>query len=211
VLLVYRGFDSPVLFALGAPVDLEPLLGEIGCDRTFYLSVREEVPGLLASAGYRIERLKPMRRMVLDLDRYSPGVASDARWLGPPDLGRIEALYRDGDSTGEAPEFFQPSMLGSGIYFGIEQDGALVAVAGTHVLAPRQGVACIGNIYTRRDRRRRGLGLNVIAAVTAELCGLGIPTIALNVARANQTAIGVYEQLGFRTHCEYVEARAIDE
>ena len=56
---------------------------------------------------------------------------------------------------------------------------ALVAVAGTHLLAPEEGAAAIGNIYTRRDRRGRGLGRAVTSAVLADLAG--IETVGLNV------------------------------
>src|SRR5580658_4741617 len=41
LLMVYRGFDPPVLFAHGAFADLAPLLPEIADVPAFYLSVRQ--------------------------------------------------------------------------------------------------------------------------------------------------------------------------
>ena len=106
---------------------------------------------------------------------------------------------------GESPAFFTPGMLRHGVYYGVREGGAIVAAAGTHVLAERESVAAIGNVYTRRDRRGRGLGAQVSGAVVTELLGLGIRTIVLNVAESNAAAMRVYERLGFERYCEYRE------
>src|SRR5580700_10584236 len=66
LLLVYRGFDPPVLFAHGAAADLAPLLPEIAAERAFYLSMRPEAAALLRANSYEIHDEKAMWRMVLD-------------------------------------------------------------------------------------------------------------------------------------------------
>ena len=71
----------------------------------------------------------------------------------------------------------------------------MVAAAGTHLLSRRERVATIGNVYTRRDCRGRGLGRIVMSAVREALAG--IDTIGLNVRVDNRAAIRVYESLGF--------------
>jgi predicted GNAT family acetyltransferase len=129
--------------------------------------------------------------------------------LGPADYEGLSRLYADGDSADEAPPFFDAAMLRNGVYFGIREGGILIAAAGTHVLAPDEGVAGIGNVYVRRDRRGHGLGRSVTAAVTGELLQLGLRTVGLNVEESNVTAIRVYERLGFRRSCEYREGIAI--
>ena len=86
--------------------------------------------------------------------------------------------------------------------------GLAIAAAGTHLVAPLESVAAVGNIYTRRDRRGRGLGTAVTAAVTAELRRRGVRTIGLNVNQRNATAIGLYERLGFVRYCAFVEGVA---
>ncbi len=100
-------------------------------------------------------------------------------------------------------------MLAQGVYYGIRESAALVAVAGTHVVAVGEGVGCLGNIYTRRDRRGRGLSTQVTSAVTAHLSTMRLRTIALNVRENNAAAMRVYERLGFQRYCGYVEAVAI--
>jgi len=87
----------------------------------------------------------------------------------------------------------------------VREGAGLVAVAGTHVFAPPEGVAGLRNIYTRRDRRGHGLGGRVTAAVVSELLRRNVSTIVLNVNEANAPAIRVYEKLGFRPYCPYFE------
>ena len=83
----------------------------------------------------------------------------------------------------------------------------MVAAAGTHLLlSRRERVATIGNVYTRRDCRGRGLGRIVMSAVREALAG--IDTIGLNVRVDNRAAIRVYESLGFVRHCPFYEALA---
>jgi predicted GNAT family acetyltransferase len=70
-------------------------------------------------------------------------------------------------------------------------------------------VAAIGNVYTRRDRRGRGLSGCLTSAVAAEILRLRIPVVGLNVSQRNSAAIRVYERLGFAAHCEFVEGPAV--
>jgi GNAT superfamily N-acetyltransferase len=207
--LVYHGRKPPILFALGSAENVEPLLGKVLRGREFHFAVRPDVFDLIPAAGYEIRDAKAMWRMVLHRDRFPTTRTDRAERLCLCHCEELLRLYRDGEAAGEAPVFFNESMLRKGVYFGIREEGALVAAAGTHVLAFEQSVGGIGNVYTRRDRRHRGLGSLVTAAVAADLVEKSIKTIALNVAAENHAAIRVYERLGFRRYCEYREARAI--
>jgi GNAT superfamily N-acetyltransferase len=205
--LLYQGFTTPVLFLLGAPEALPALLDEIGPRQALYLHVRPDaLPAL--RARYRISDEKPTWRMLLDRGRFRPGPTADVVRLGPADLEAVQALYRDGDAAGEGPDFFSADMLAGGVFFGVREGADVVAVAGTHVVAPAEDVAAVGNVYTRRDRRRRGLGAGVTAVVTGELLRQGIGTVALNVHQDNPGAARVYERLGFVRYCEFVEGFA---
>jgi ribosomal protein S18 acetylase RimI-like enzyme len=129
-----------------------------------------------------------------------------ARRLTSADAEALAKLYRDGEATGEAPDFFHSSMVTDGVFFGVYEDRELTAVAGTHLVARDEGAAAIGNVYARRDRRGRGLGKLVTAAVINELRDL--ETIGLNVREDNAAAIRVYESLGFVKHCDFREGLA---
>lgn len=126
--------------------------------------------------------------------------------LGAADVPALQQLYADGDATGESPDFFYPSMVSDGVFFGFYEERQLVAAAGTHLLAREEGAAAIGNVYTRRDYRGRGLSRLVTGAVMTALAG--IETVGLNVRADNAAAIRVYESLGFVRHCPFYEGLA---
>ena len=136
---------------------------------------------------------------------------SAALRLGPSDLPRIHRLYEQA-----YPEtWFDPFMLETGHYFGIEggieggtEGGAeLIAIAGVHVHAPNQRVAALGNVATHPKWRGRGLAKTVTAAVCNSLLA-DVDTIALNVVAENEAAIACYRRLGFASIARYDELGA---
>src|SRR5262245_47905796 len=50
------------------------------------------------------------------------------------------------------PDFFSPSLVANGIFYGVQDGPDLIAAAGTHLAEPTEGIGCVGNVYTRRDR-----------------------------------------------------------
>jgi len=208
ILLVYRAFQTPVLFTLGEQRTVELVLGEVTQEPRLYLSIRPEIVPLIR-ARYEVEHEKAMWRMVLDPARFRQERAERTVRLGADGVPAIERLYADGRVAGESPDFFSPDMVSRGVFFGIREGDSLVAAAGTHLVAPAEGVAAIGNVYTRRDRRGRGLGGQVTSAVTAELQRMGVRTIALNVAQSNTPAIRAYDRIGFVRYCAFCEGLAV--
>jgi ribosomal protein S18 acetylase RimI-like enzyme len=184
------------------------ILEEIAGETRMYLMIRPEILPLIKER-YRIENETAMWRMILEPAAYRPvPVAGDTR-LRLDDLPDVERLFADGEPTGEVPGFFSPSMLEQGVFFGIREGEELVAAAGTHLAVPAEGVGAIGNVYTRRDRRGRGLAARVTSAVAGELLRMGLETVALNVSQANPAAQRVYEPLGFQCYCEFYEGVAV--
>lgn len=141
--------------------------------------------------------------MRLEAFRLAP--VEGALRLTAADVPDLERLYADGEADGQAPEFFFGDMVTHGVFYGCREGGQLIAVAGTHLVVPEERVATLGNVYTRRDCRGRGLSSRVTSAVVTELQRLEIDVIALNVYQSNATARGVYERLGFRQYCDFVE------
>jgi ribosomal protein S18 acetylase RimI-like enzyme len=206
--LLYRAFGTPVLFALGAPDVLALALEEICVEPALLLHVRPEILPVLRTR-FHLASEKHMWRMVLDAPRRRAVQAADDVRLGPADLPAVQQLYADGEAGGDMPDFFDPSMLESGVFFGAREGSDLIGTAGTHLVVPAEGVGAIGNIYTRRDRRGRGLATRLTAAVVTELLRLNVRTIALNVNQANAAAIRVYERLGFVRHCAFCEGMIV--
>src|SRR5205823_5951444 len=124
------------------PAALQPLLDEIAGEPSLYLHVR---PGLvpLLETRYCLHDRRAMWRMLLDPTRYRPADTNDVTRLSPADLPALQALFADGTATGESPDFFSPSMLGEGVYFGVWEGDELTAAAGTHLVVPHESVAAI--------------------------------------------------------------------
>ncbi len=208
LVLLYRGFDPPVVFALGDPARVNGLLDELGHDGDVFVHVRPEVLEVLHTR-YRTDGVIPAWRMTLDPAAYRSASTDGTVRLTVADVDALQRLYADGASHGESPHFFYPAMVEEGVFFGLYEGAELVAAAGTHLVVPQEGVAAVGNVYTRRDCRGRGLSGRVTSAVVNELLRLRLPTIVLNVARSNAPAVRVYERLGFTRYCGYFEGLAL--
>jgi ribosomal protein S18 acetylase RimI-like enzyme len=202
--MLYRAFGTPVLFAQGDPRAVAPILDDFSTEPSVFLHVRPEMLPVLETR-YEIVELWRMWRMVLERDAYRGVLTAGVVRLSSAHESAVKQLFDDGSSTGESPDFFFPSMLDAGVFYGLEDADNLVAVAGTHLVVPSEDVAAIGNVYTRRDRRGRGLAASVTSAVVDELLRLRIGTIVLNVNQSNALAIRLYERLGFKRHCGYCE------
>jgi ribosomal protein S18 acetylase RimI-like enzyme len=208
IALLYSGFDRPIFWASGSVAELQPMSAELFASSGLILQIRPEHAPWLRS-HYADVALHPMWRMALQARDFLPlpAAAADVR-LRARDLDALEKLYDDGRACGQQPDFFFPEMLESGVFFGAWRDGELVAAAGTHVLSTEESAAAIGNVYTRRDARRRGHAARLTSLVAGELLRRGVATVALSVRQANPAASAVYVKLGFRTHCEFFEGQA---
>jgi hypothetical protein len=98
-----------------------------------------------AEGLYRYRERHEMRRMFLDAFQPRSGATE---LLTAADCGDIRHLYSCGDGGGIA---FAPFQLDTGFFRGIRRDGELVAVAGVQVASRNEGVAAVGNIFTRPD------------------------------------------------------------
>jgi len=206
IVLLFRGFDPPILFAMGDAAQLEILFRGIEA-ATVSLHVQ---PAAFARMGsmFRPEFTRAMWRMTLPAQSFRPPSLDEVVPVDESHTDAVQHLYDDGQQSKERPTFFQASMLRQGTFRGIWEGQELVAIAGTHQFSPHLGTCAIGNVYTRRDRRKRGLGARVTSAVVQLALSQSISTIVLNVSQANVAARRVYEQLGFHCHCEFLEGEA---
>jgi GNAT superfamily N-acetyltransferase len=206
LVLVYRGFTPPITFAMGDPSALRVVFSEIA-EHRISLHVRPEAMDALTPV-YAPTFTRPMRRMALRPDAFVPAASHDVREIGEEQLTAVEALYEDGRHRGEAPAFFHAAMLRQRTFRGIWENDQLVAIAGTHLYSNVESVCAVGNVYTRGDRRGRGLAAAATSAVVANALAAGIQTIVLNVGADNVTAQRVYERLGFEYYCDFLEGEA---
>jgi GNAT superfamily N-acetyltransferase len=214
LILAYRGFTPPILFAMGEPPAIRMLVDEIDAPE-ISLHVRPDVLAALDGA-YRVVAPRQMQRMRLDPVRFAPVVphgslqeSSQVTPLSEQQLPAIERLYDDGRRHGEGPTFFSASMLRQGTFCGIWEEDRLIAIAGTHLYSRELSICTIGNVYTRRDRRGRGLAALTTGAVVARAIDEGVRTIVLNVGVTNVGAQRVYQRLGFTSYGAFIEGEAV--
>jgi len=198
--LVFHGLSIRPIFVMGHAAEVRQLLAEL--PTTYgYLNAQSHT---LAAAEeiYAYRHRNEMARMMLGdfVPREGP-----AEPLGMEAQQEVEALFASGDGAGIA---FSPSQLKAGFFRGVRENGDLIAVAGTHVVSTQEGVAGVGNVFVRSDRRGRGLAQTVLSATVAAVRQAGIPTIGLNVEHTNAAALHAYEKLGFRTRFSYFEGMA---
>jgi RimJ/RimL family protein N-acetyltransferase len=198
-----RGGLGASALTLGDPQLVSSLIRlHPGPRQSFLTCETEHVDGLLAS--HNLWRPQTMLRMRIQRDDLRPPEETHGvRRLIEADASELNRLY----AIEEEGVRYSGRQVGEGVYFGVHARGRLVAAAGTHVYAPQEGVAVIGNVFTHPDFRGHGYASAATAAVAAYLlrqCRL----VVLNVDPANRTARHIYETLGFRETGRLVEAMA---
>jgi len=199
--LHFRGLIPPALFLMGVEGGLSTILQHSLCPTPVLVTCRSEHLPLVQTL-YDLCDTALMWRMVLRPSCFRPFDRSCTK-LCASQAVQLGALYALGG--GDA---FTPSQLQHGVFYGIEVDDQIVAVAGTHLVSPEYGVAAVGNVFTHPEYRGRGYASAATSAVVAALRSAGIRDIVLNVSQSNQAAIRIYERLGFERYCPFVEGPA---
>lgn len=204
VALLYHGVDPPTLLAFAAPERTGGLAGLL-TELVPVLPARlwaHLSPGLAATVArwYEVSDAADHHRMALTDRARLALVDPVGRPLGRADLPALLRLY----AVAYPGNWFDPRMLDTGQYVGVEDGGELVAVAGVHVFSPRWRVAALGNVTTHPRVRGRGLGAGVVAALCARLAD-SVDHVTLNVRADNVVAVRLYERLGFRRVAVFTE------
>jgi len=189
---------GPALVALGDPQALDALFRlHPGPRLTFATFQLDHLA--VAQRHFVLSRQGPSLRMSVSAASFRPA-AGPAQRLHGADIGAVNALQRS-----EGFGFYSTSVLDEGVYYGVCANRRLVAMAGTHAVAPSQGLALVGNVMTHPRYRGQGYGSIATSAVTAELLKT-CPDVLLTVDAKNEAAIRLYERLGYREECRLIES-----
>jgi len=193
-----RSGMGPALVALGDPQALDALFRlHPGPRLTFATFQLDHLA--VAQRHFVLSRQGPSLRMSVSAESFRPA-AGPAQRLHRADIGAVNALQRS-----EGFGFYSTSVLDEGVYYGVCANRRLVAMAGTHAVAPSQGLALVGNVMTHPRYRGQGYGSIATSAVTAELLET-CPDVLLTVDAKNEAAIRLYERLGYREECRLIES-----
>lgn len=128
------------------------------------------------------------------LERLAPmpaGFDSRIERLGDADVPAMVAL-----ATLTKPGPFETGTPKLGDFWGIKEDGVLLAMAGERMKHP--GYCEVSGVCTHPSARGRGFARALTAAVTQRILARGdVPY--LHTYADNPAAIGLYESLGFRS------------
>lgn len=198
-LLVFsQGSLGNALVTLGDAGALDVLLGLRPGPRVALANFQAEHLAVVRSR-YLLSREELMLRMNVTAETFR-AVQGETRRLRGADIVMVNRLY----ATEDWPSHYSASVLAEGVYYGAFIDGQLVSVAGTHAVAPTEGVALVGNVFTHPRYRCRGLASLVTSAVTRSLLEV-YPRVLLTVESSNVPALRVYGKLGYRAVCSLYE------
>ena len=178
---------------VGDPAALDAALSLHPGPRRGYLGTCAPEHLTVVQGVYALEGLLTMIRMTVEADRFAAANGSAQR-LVRADVDELNALY----ATGGGPTGYRGKHIEHGVYYGAFEDGRLVAVAGTHLVAPGLGIAVVGNVMTHAEWRGRGLATRVTSAVTAALLEQGCWQVTLTVDPENTPAVRAYSRLGYQ-------------
>lgn len=170
--------------------------------RRSYLSTASPEHMPVLREAYHVRDTLSMTRMSVTSPHFR-GVNGDVRRLRGRDANKINALY----ATEGGPSHYTNDTIERAVYYGMFDGERLVSVAGTHIVAPNQGIAIVGNVFTDAAHRGLGLATRVTSAVTREVFERGCAEVALTVDPGNTPALAAYTRLGYRPGASVVEAR----
>lgn len=204
LLLMYSAINPPVVLAISENLPALRTLLQSSIHLLpprFYAHLSGDLSTLMA-AHYRVASHGLHYKMALT-GASLPGTidTSEVIPLAANNLDELQALYR----VSYPGNSFDPRMLETGHYYGIQRNARVVSVAGVHVYSPRYRVGVIGNVTTHPAYRGKGLGTAVCAHLCKELLQT-VDHIGLNVKADNAPAIRSYKRLGFELVGEYEEA-----
>jgi RimJ/RimL family protein N-acetyltransferase len=154
---------------------------------------------------FRLAQQTAMTRMHVTAATFEPARVDDGHVrvlrLRASEARAVNRLY----NTEGAPTFYSAAHIESSFYFGVFYDARLVAVAGTHVVSPEEGVAVVGNVFTHPRYRGRGYATLATGATTAALLR-ECRDVVLTVDPKNLPAVRAYWRLGYTEVCRLIEA-----
>jgi GNAT superfamily N-acetyltransferase len=201
--LLYCNLEFPTLLAITDDLDAERQLLSASLPllpRRMYAHLSGDLARMF-DGTYNMDSHGLHFKMALqDLSRLARVDSTQVIPLSSRDAFALNALYQ----ISYPGNWFDPRMLQTGLYYGIQRAGKLVSVAGVHVYSPRYRVGVLGNVTTHPDYRNQGLGKAVCARLCIELLKT-VDDIGLNVMADNASAIAAYKRLGFEIVGEYEE------
>ncbi len=204
VALFSRGGLGDAMFTMGDPEALDAVLALHPGPRQNYATCEPRHVSVMRSY-FHFASERPMLRMGVSARGFVPADETGGHFYVRRMLGSDARLINRLYNSEGSPTYYGGQVIESGVYFGAIEDGRLVAVAGTHVVSPEEGIAVVGNVFTHPRYRGKGYARIVTGATTAYLLRT-CRDVVLTVDPENTPAVRAYERLGYVTDCRLIEA-----
>lgn len=195
LLVIVRHPEIKVISPFGETAGVAALLAQADLPEVTLVQTTAAHRSLLEAAFRPRPTWDEMLRMAVTAPMFTPQ-PSDERIvrLTSDDSAEVSELYQ------LFPEnHFRPELLEQNSFHGLRENGRLLAIAGTHVIAEPYGIAVVGGVFTRPEARGQGYASLVTSALVARLLERGCRDVVLNVYATNAPAVAVYNRLGFQT------------
>jgi uncharacterized protein len=147
---------------------------------------------------YELRRVVPPR---ISPGRLRPAVESDAGLV----LEWMRASEREAmrSNPHTSLEMISARIAGRNVYLWDDAGPACLAVK---TRPTRRGIS-ISWVYTPPERRRRGYATSCVAALSQQLLDSGFEYCTLFTDLSNPTSNDIYQQVGYRPVCDFLEIR----
>lgn len=206
--LIWSGATPPAVLLFGRPEAVSALIEAGELPQEIFYMVTPPLRDILENA-YVLDGRQELWRMVVTPNNFVQGAGhTSLQRLSGIHAQAVDDLLTARQNLGQNRIILTPEKLEGGLFFGIFENAQLVAMAGTHVFAPEEGVGAVGFVFTDVTMRGRGFAKITSGAVTQAFFDAGISTVVLNVTQDNIAAIRAYERLGYRIYAPIMEGLA---
>jgi GNAT superfamily N-acetyltransferase len=201
MLMIFPYLEPTPVFMIGEPNCLAHIIRTDVMPESTFVEAPISCVGLLKQQ-YEFNSAIIMSKM--QMGHFRPNTFPSepkVRRLESSDFQKAYDLYSRNVERGH----FDADQFNNGIYFGVEEDGQLVSMAGTTVLCIDYRTATIGNVITDEHHRHKGYATAELIELCQQLIHYCYDCICIKVSRGNVGAITVYRRLGFVKKCEFFE------
>jgi len=199
--LMFKNITPAPLFLIGEPSGLAYIIRQEVNAESIFVECPLSCVGVLKLL-YNFDQASIMNKM--QLEHFRPSTIeknSKVRKLTKADMPKARELFQRNTELAT----FDIDQFEHGVYYGVEEDGNIVSMAGTTVLCMDYRTATIGNVLTDNEYRHQGYASYALVQVCQELLEKSFDCICIKVNRGNSHAINIYRRIGFTKKTEYFE------
>ena len=184
-------FKKTSILTRGLPEVVEEILDKVNYKKAFFIIPKEHEK--LVKERYNLSDVGGFELMYTTRQRFKPTYIEQVEELNIKNLDEVDFFLKK-----HGVKAWSPEQLNLWPFYCIRKNLKIVSIAGTlAVYKKTPGAALIGNVYTKKEHRRRGYASAVSSALTSKLLE-HLKYVTLWVREENAVAVSLYEKLGYQ-------------